>query len=131
MSCLQDKKPFIILDILIDSEAFSGIVWIHLLHASFPSCGRILKLVCLLCILGCTVSAADSVSFVFLKVVLQLRFAVSSLPTDSWPVSCVCFLSTRAFSWDLAQGASSRVGGGVGLCIVSCRCSWVRWGVYK
>ena len=56
---------------------------------------------------------------------LQLRFVVSSSPTDSQPVFCVFFLSSRAFFWDLAKEANSRGVEDVGLGMVSCRYCWV------
>ena len=79
-----------------------------------PSCGRILKLVCLLLIFPQTY-------LVFLKVALQIRIVVFSLATDPRPVFHTCSLSTRACSHcslqDLHTGSLLQSGerGGAGI----------------
>lgn len=62
-----------------------------------PSYGRILKLICLLLILQSTRPPADRFCSVFLKVALQLKFVVSSLPAHHGLSSaCAPYLSELA-----------------------------------
>lgn len=69
----------------IDSKAFSELARIHLLLA--PSFLRILKFLCLLLILQCTIMAASCLSFVFLKVMLQFICGFS-LSCRVWSAFC-------------------------------------------
>ena len=66
--------PLALLDILRISQTFYGYTHSVLF---VPSYGRILKPVCLLWILQCTRPSADSLSFVFPKVALQLKCVIS------------------------------------------------------
>ena len=67
-----------------DSEAFCRYTCSKFL---VPSCGRILKLVCLLLILQHTRLGDDSLPFVSPKVALEFKLAVSPWPTDSGQLS--------------------------------------------
>lgn len=68
-----------LLGVLSLSQASYGHVCSMLLAFSY---GRILKLVCILWILQNTRPSADSLSFLFPKVALQLKFVVSLWPID-------------------------------------------------
>lgn len=59
------------------SETISDLFCVHLLHAPASSYGKILKLICSLWILEYPWSSADSLSFVFSNVMLELKFVVS------------------------------------------------------
>lgn len=62
-------------------DAISDFPWVHLLHVSCSSCGRILELACFLWILQHSRPSADSFCFVFPNMVLTLKIVVSLSPT--------------------------------------------------
>lgn len=66
----------------VDSEAFSNLIWLHLFQTSCSLLWQNPQACMSSLILQCTRLAADKLSFVFLKVALQLKFVVLSLPTD-------------------------------------------------
>lgn len=89
------ENPFF--SLAIESEGFSEFYGYTSSMFPAPSCGRIRKLIGLLLILQHTISVAGSFSFVFLKVILQLKFVVSPLPANSGLFSvCAPFLPELA-----------------------------------
>ena len=86
ISCIRDLRF---------SQTFYGIV--HLIHASCSvalSCGRILKLVCLLSVLQCNRTSADSLPLFFPKCGTKVQVCCLSLACRLMLAFCVCSLPT-------------------------------------
>ena len=79
-----------------------------------PSCGRILKLLCFLLILQHTKPTVGNLSFVFLKVVLELEIVVSPLLADpglfSVPAPCLPALALTAAHRDTHKELTAELG---------------------